>query len=99
MQHLSKPVGEFPLKQRLAETLTRSATAPVPIRFIVDAGEPLDGELGGTVYLVTAVGIDQWELYLSLRLAGAEWTVWTANGAVRMLRHPRGGEPQIYLVE
>ncbi|NIQ35452.1 MAG: hypothetical protein GTN86_05930, partial [Xanthomonadales bacterium] len=56
-----------------------------------------DYVLGGTAYLVTADGSDQWELFLSLRRPGESWTVWRAERAVRTLRQPRGGQMRLWL--
>lgn len=91
--------GEFErLLERLATTLSRAgSTGGVPLRFVLRSGEPVDYELTGTAYLMTAAGFDQWELYLNLRAAGREWTIWSADGPVLMLRQPRGGVDRIYL--
>ena len=90
--------GEFErLLERLAATLSRAgSTGGVPIKFMLQPGEPVDYELSGTAYLMTAAGFDQWELYLNLRAAGREWTIWSADGPVVMLRQPRGGVDRIY---
>jgi len=69
----------------------------VEVDSVADAAEAARYELHGTAYLVTARGFDQWELYLSLRPAGQAWTIWRADAAVRMLRQPRPGEPEIIL--
>jgi len=91
--------GEFEmLLERLAATLSRAgSTGGVPMRFMLRPGEPVDYELRGTAYLMTAVGFDQWELYLNLRAAGRQWTIWSADGPVVMLRQPRGGVDRLYL--
>jgi hypothetical protein len=87
------------LRLRLADLLTRSGTGGQDeggaIRFVLAGDEPADYELGGTAYVVEGEDADLWELYLSLRPLGAEWTVWRARGPIRMPRHPRAGEPQI----
>ncbi|MCZ6735844.1 MAG: hypothetical protein O7C65_08650 [Planctomycetota bacterium] len=84
------------LRRRLADGLNRSGRSD-QIRFVADAAQPAHYELHGTAYLVTARGLDQWELYLSLRPAGQAWTIWRADAAVHMLRQPRPGEPEIIL--
>ena len=84
------------LRRRLADGLNRSGRSD-QIRFVADAAQPAHYELHGTAYLVTARGFDQWELYLSLRPAGQAWTIWRADAAVRILRQPRQGEPEIIL--
>ncbi len=86
------------LLERLAGHLSRAGAAGrVPMRFVVTPAEPVDYEMGGAVYLVTSAGFDQWELYLNLRAAGGRWTIWTADGPVRMLRQPRGGVDRIFV--
>lgn len=84
---------------RLADLLTRSGTAVKDgggaIRFVLADDEPADYELQGSAYVVEGEDADLWELYLSLQPSGAGWTVWRAQGPVRMPRHPRPGEPQI----
>jgi hypothetical protein len=86
--------GEFEaMLGRLAAALTRAGSSGgVPMRFVVRPGEPVDYELGGAAYLMTAGGFDQWELYVSLRVTDAGATLWSADGAVRMLRQPRGAD-------
>lgn len=61
--------------------------------------QPVHYRLGGAAYLVTADGLEHWELYLRLvpAAAGENWTVWRARGPVRVLRHPRPDRPQITL--
>lgn len=90
--HSHASPGEFAaFKTRLAAALSRAGAAgAVPIRFVTAAGEPVDYELAGTAYLVTAQGFDQWELYLSLRPPGESWEIWRADGPVHTLRQPRG---------
>ncbi len=86
------------LLERLAGHLSRAGSAGgVPMRFVVTPAEPVDYEVGGAVYLVTSAGFEQWELYLNLRAAGGRWTIWTADGPVRMLRQPRGGVDRIFV--
>jgi hypothetical protein len=91
--------GEFEkLLERLATTLSRAgSTGRVPLKFTLRPQEPVDYELSGTAYLMTAAGFDHWELYLNLRAAGREWTIWSADGPVLILRQPRGGVDRIYL--
>lgn len=91
--------GEFEtLLERLAGHLSRAGAAGgVPMRFVVTPDEPVDYEIGGAAYLLTSAGFDQWELYLNLRAAGGRWTIWSADGPVRMLRQPRGGVDRIDL--
>lgn len=98
------------LRERLARLLSRAASrfnlvftapggaggeAPPP-----GSEAPVDYRLRGAAYLVTADGIEHWELYLSLVPAapGENWTVWRARGPVRVLRHPQPGRPQITLL-
>ena len=91
--------GEFEkLLERLAGHLSRAGSAGrVPMRFVVTPDEPVDYEIGGAAYLLTSAGFDQWELYLNLRAVGGRWTIWSADGPVRMLRQPRGGVDRIYV--
>ena len=83
------------LTARLAGLLNRAGRDHA-IRFFTDPSEAVDYELRGTVYLITAQGFDQWELYLSLRPAGEGWSLWRTEGPVRLLRLPAAG-PQIFL--
>ncbi len=86
------------MRRRLAGVLTAAGrSGRVPLRYVSRAEEPVDYELSGTAYLMTSQGFDLWELYLSLHVPGQEWTVWSADEPVRMLRFPRRGEPQLYL--
>ena len=86
--------GEFrAMLERLAAALSRAGVSGgTPMRFVVRLGEPADYELGGAAYLMTAGGFDQWELYLTLRIPDGGATLWRADGAVRMLRQPRGAD-------
>ena len=86
--------GEFrAMLERLAAVLSRAgASGGAPMRFVVRPGELVDYELGGAVYLMTAGGFDQWELYPTLRIPDGGATLWSADGAVRMLRQPRGAD-------
>jgi len=86
--------GEFgAMLERLAAALSRAgASGGAPMRFVVRPGEPVDYELGGAVYLLTAGGFDQWELYPTLRIPDGGATLWSADGPVRMLRQPRGAD-------
>jgi hypothetical protein len=88
------------LRLRLAELLSRSglgAAGERPIHFVVAGDDAADFELTGTAYLVQTNGDDHWELYLALQPAGRSWAIWEAQGAVRMPRRPRPGQPQIIL--
>jgi len=86
--------GEFmAMLDRLAAVLSRAgAWGGAPMRFVVSPGELVDYELGGAVYLLTAAGFDQWELYPTLRVPDGGATLWSADGPVRMLRQPRGAD-------
>ena len=84
------------LRTRLADELSRSGR-PFKILFTTEPDPPVQYQLAGTAYLVTADGFDQWELYLRLISGVAEqaWTLWQADRAVRMLRQPRPGGSKI----
>ncbi len=86
--------GEFgAMLERLAAALSRAgASGGAPMRIVVRPGEPVDYEMGGAVYLMTAGGFDQWELYPTLRIPDGGATLWSADGAVRMLRQARGAD-------
>ncbi len=78
------------MRRRLCELLSAAGAGANPRIEFVDAQEsPVDFELHGTAYLLTAAGFDQWELYLSLRPARDRWTVWEGAAPVRMLRNQR----------
>lgn len=82
------------LRNRLARVLNLSGRGS-GIWFEVPPHASVDYELHGAVYLVTVAGRDQWELHLSLRPADGSWTVWRADGPLRMFRQLRGGDRQI----
>ena len=87
------------MRARLADALGRaSAEQRLPMRFVADAQGPGDFQLSGTVYLVTSSGFDQWEMYLDLRSAGGASTIWRPEGAWRMLREPRPGQPDMQFI-
>jgi len=92
LEHLSNYTHVLPsefdhMRSTLAQELTRAGrTGRIPLRFVSEADEDVDYELTGTVYLVTAEGRDEWEMFLSMRQPGATWTVWRADSAVRMNR-------------
>ena len=82
------------LRNRLARVLNLSGRSH-GMWFEVQPSASIDYELYGAAYLVTVAGRDQWELHLSLRPAGASWTVWRADGPLRMFRQFQGGDRQI----
>ena len=82
------------LRHRLARVLNGSGRRQ-GMWFAVQRHESIDYELHGAAYLVTVAGRDQWELHLSLRPAGASWTVWRADAPLRMFRQLQGGDQQI----
>lgn len=92
--------GEFmAMLDRVADALSRAgASGGAPMRFVVRPGEPVDYELGGAAYLMTAGGFDQWELYPTLRIPDGGATLWSADGPVRLLRQPRGADG-LFIVE
>ena len=59
---------------RLAGLLDDAGGAKA-IDFYTDPDEPVDFELRGTVYLITAAGFDHWELYLDLRPTALGWSI------------------------
>jgi hypothetical protein len=84
------------LTDRLARLLNAAGSA-WGIEFYTDPSEAVDYELRGTIYLITARGFDQWELYLSLRPAGEGWSAWRSPGPIRVMRLPVAGAPQIIM--
>ena len=82
------------LRNRLARVLNLSGRGH-GMWFEVQPHASIDYELHGAVYLVTVAGRDQWELHLSLRPARGSWTVWRADGPLRMFRQFQGGDRQI----
>ncbi len=82
------------LRNRLARVLNFSGRGH-GMWFEVQPHASIDYELHGAAYLVTVAGRDQWELHLSLRPAGGSWTVWRADGPLRMFRQFQSGDRQI----
>ena len=85
-------------KSRLAKLLSRAGRDD-RLRFVAvrDDQHPLHRHLGGTAYVVTAAGFDQWELYLTLMPADESWTLWRSDGPVRVLRSkPQSGQ-QVFI--
>ena len=80
--------------QRFAEVLS-DAGQEESLIFVRGAEEVADYEMLGTAYLVTAGGLDQWELFVRLSPSDASWTVWEASAPLRVIRHPRPGQPQV----
>ena len=87
--------GEFDrMLERLAKLLS-NAGAIESMEFVSNSPAPAM-LLHGTAYLVTSDGIDQWELYLSLRPAGKDWFAWQGRGPLRLLRQPRPNMQQVF---
>jgi hypothetical protein len=82
------------MRGRLAAVLS-NAGAIESMEFVVDSPSPAM-LLHGTAYLVTSDGIDQWELFLSLKPADRDWFAWQGRGPVRVIRQPRPNTQQIY---
>ena len=80
---------------RLARLLD-AAGADEGLHFTADPAQPVDYQLKGTAYLVTANGFDLWELYLSLKPNDRAWTLWQADVPVRLLRSERLRGQQIF---
>ncbi|MDY7107611.1 MAG: hypothetical protein SYC29_03150 [Planctomycetota bacterium] len=80
--------------KRLAELLS-AAGRSLSVSFTTAGDEPVQYELLGAAYLITADGSDQWELFLRLCPAEESWTVWENEVPVRVIRQPRPGQPQI----
>lgn len=80
--------------RRLADLLSEAGEEEAMI-FLDESEGEADYEVLGAAYLVTAAGIDQWELFLRMSPATASWTVWEASSPLRVIRHPRPGQPQI----
>jgi hypothetical protein len=79
---------------RLADLLS-AAGSHLSTAFTTSLDEPVQYELLGTAYLITADGFDQWELFLRLSPAEESWTIWQTDAPVRVIRHARPGAPQI----
>lgn len=96
LRNLSRAdAGEFnTLTQRLADLLS-AAGRHLSTTFTTSFDEPVQYELLGTAYLITAAGFDQWELFLRLSPADESWTIWEHDVPVRVIRHPRPRQPQI----
>ena len=81
---------------RLAWLLDRAGRTK-DLRFTSDNDEAVDYRLHATAYLITVDGFDQWELYMRLTPADANWTVWDSQRPIRLLRQDRSGVPQVYV--
>ena len=84
------------LRRRLADLLSH-AGLPHRLRFTDSGDEEFQYQLTGTLYLITN-GLDQWELFLSLREARHNRVMWEPTGIVRVLRSPDMGRPQIQVL-
>lgn len=82
---------------RLAELLTHAGREH-RMTFTIDPSATAPYRMLGTAYLMTADGFDQWEMYLSVSPSDRDWQVWAARSAVRAMRMPRAGQPQITTV-
>lgn len=78
--------------ERLASTLT-DAASDSRVRFTCQASDEAQYMMLGTAYLITAEGFDLWELYLSLSPSSEAFSLWESDGAVRLFRHARPGQP------
>lgn len=76
------------LRERLHQLLA-AAGEPRGLRLTLDEPTDADYTLSGTVYLVNRDGFDQWEIYLALRPAEANWTIWRNDDPVRLMRQQR----------
>lgn len=86
----------FAFRRRLADLLSQ-AGHPHRLRFIDTGDEEVQYQLTGTLYLITN-GLDQWELFLSLRETRHNRLMWEPDGPVRVLRSPESGQPQIQVL-
>lgn len=86
----------FAFRRRLADLLSQ-AGHPHRLRFIDTDDEEFQYQLTGTLYLLTN-GLDQWELFLSLRESRHNRVMWEPDGTVRVLRNPDSSQPQIQVL-
>jgi hypothetical protein len=82
-------------RERLA-SLLNEASRDRGTLFIASDDAPAHYQLLGTVYLITADGFDQWELYLSMTAADRPWAIWQSGSPIRVLRQARPGQPQVF---
>jgi len=83
------PHDELEELRRRIVTLLAPAAEGRSIRFSGERSEETEYTLGGTAYLLTRDGFDQWEVYFALKPRGANWSVWRNHEPVRLLRQPR----------
>jgi hypothetical protein len=84
-------------QERFAEVLTRSSSeSNVTFCTGSDAHSLIHYELLGTAYLITTDGFDVWELFIMVTPADKSWMVWQPTGPVRVLRHPRPNQQQVF---
>ncbi len=84
------------LRRRLADLLSH-AGLPHRLRFTDSGDEEVQYQLTGTLYLITN-GLDQWELFLSLRETRQNRVMWEPAGVVRVLRNPDSRQTQIQVL-
>ena len=73
------------LESRLL-TLLQQVDDEVGIKFVASETGATEYTLGGTVYVINRDGYDHFEMYLSLRPHGANWTMWQNDSPVRIRR-------------
>lgn len=86
-------LDEFQTLQRRLIDLCAPPAKRMSLDFVTIQGEPVDYELCGTAYLITAEGSDQWEIYFQLHPSGnARETLWSNEAPIRMMRqqNPQG---------
>lgn len=82
---------------RFADVLSRSGRSEGIIFFVRRDDRTAHYEMRGTAYIMTAEGLDTWELFLRASPTGSRWTAWSPSGPVRMPREHKPGEQQIFM--
>lgn len=85
------------LRSRLFQLFTQ-ASAIQSVRFADKNEADTEYTLGGTLYLIEHDGEEYWEIYFTLKPAGANWTIWRNDQPVRLNRNKSKSQDTITYV-
>jgi hypothetical protein len=81
------------MQERLAAVLSAQSRAGGVSFTTSPAGAEITHRLRGSAYVITADGIDQWELFIQLTPRDGLWAMWEPAQPIRVIRHARANEP------